>query len=235
MPPLKFAMDTGSPTTTRSLPRLYSFRRCPYAIRARLAIYASGSQVELREILLRDKPKQMLELSPKGTVPILQLGDGRVIDESRDIIDWALSHHDPHDWAMAGQPTLRQHAEQLIDRNDGEFKTLLDRYKYAVRFPEQPPEHYRAGAMEILTELDQQLDSGGYLLDDRETIADIALYPFVRQFALVDKNWFDQQPVPALQAWLEKFLAADNFARVMVKLPPWSPPQPGVLFPWAAD
>ena len=219
------------------LPRLYSFRRCPYAIRSRLAIQAGGVQVELREVLLRNKPPQMLEISSKGTVPVLQLSDGRVIDESRAIIDWALSHNDPHKWALAAQPALRSQAEQLIDRNDGEFKNLLDRYKYAVRVPEHPTEHYRDSAMQILAELDQQLNGSGYLLDGRETIADIALYPFVRQFAFVDKPWFDQQPISALQAWLEKFLAADRFARVMGKLPPWSADQPGEVFPWpdAAD
>lgn len=213
------------------LPRLYSFRRCPYAIRSRLAIQASGVQVELREVLLRIKPPQMLDISSKGTVPVLQLSDGRIIDESRDIIDWALSRNDPHEWALAAQPALRSQAERLIDRNDGDFKNLLDRYKYAVRFPEYPPEYYRDSALQVLAELDRQLN-GGYLLDGRETIADVALYPFVRQFALVDKPWFDQQPMPALQAWLEKFLAADSFARVMVKLPPWSADQPGVVFPW---
>jgi len=214
------------------LPILYSFRRCPYAIRARLAIQASDVNVELREILLRDKPLQMLDISPKGTVPVLLLPNGKVIDESRDIIDWALAQNDPHHWALTDQPDLREQAEQLIDRNDGEFKNLLDRYKYAVRFPEHPAEHYRDSGRQIFAELDQQLSATGFLLDGRETIADIALYPFVRQFAFVDKSWFDQQTLPALQAWLTSFLNAESFANVMVKLSPWSAQQSGVVFPF---
>ncbi|MDF1818018.1 MAG: glutathione S-transferase [Immundisolibacteraceae bacterium] len=214
------------------LPRLYSFRRCPYAIRARLAIQASGTEVELREILLRDKPTQMLEISAKGTVPVLQLSNGEVIDESRQIIDWALTQHDPADWALSNEPALRQQAAQLIDRNDGEFKELLDRYKYAVRFPEHPAEYYRDAAMEILSDVDQRLAAGGYLLAGRETVADIALYPFVRQFAFVDKKWFDHQPLPNLKSWLEKFLTTESFAAVMVKLPPWLAETNGVKFPF---
>ena len=219
------------------LPILYSFRRCPYAIRARLAIQASGIQVELREILLRDKPPEMVQISPKATVPVLQLPSGEVIDESRQIIDWALDQHDPNNWALADQPELYQQAQQLIDCNDGEFKDLLDRYKYAVRFPEQPAEHYRDQAMLILSRLEQQLGAAGFLLDDRQTLADVALYPFVRQFAFVDKVWFDQQPLPALQGWLQRFLTSEWFASVMVKLPPWKEAQgdqegkAGVVFP----
>ncbi len=217
------------------LPILYSFRRCPYAIRARLAIQASGVQVELREILLRDKPAQMLEISPKGTVPVLQLLSGEVRDESREVIDWALAQNDPQDWALAGQSALRQQAEELIDRNDGAFKNLLDHYKYAVRFPEQPAEHYRDAAMQILRDLDHRLTATGYLLDGRETVADIALYPFVRQFAFVDKVWFDQQPMPTLQSWLTRFLNTEGFARVMVKLSPWSVGAGGVQFPFGLN
>ena len=217
------------------LPILYSFRRCPYAIRTRLAILASEVKVELREILLRDKPAQMLEISPKGTVPVLQLANGEVIDESRDIINWALAQNDPYRWAFVDQPELRQQAEQFIDRNDGEFKDLLDRYKYNLRFPEQSAEHYRDCAMQILVELNQRLTESGFLLDGRETLADVALYPFVRQFAFVDKAWFDQQPVSALQTWLAKFVAADSFAQVMVKLRPWAATENGVIFPFLAD
>jgi glutathione S-transferase len=227
--------DVTLVTADAGLPRLYSFRRCPYAIRARLAIQASGTEVELREILLRDKPAQMLEISAKGTVPVLELVDGAVIDESRQIIDWALAQHDPADWALTGLPTLREQADQLIDRNDGEFKELLDRYKYAVRFPEHPAEYYRDAAMQILDDLDQRLADSGFLLAGRETVADIALYPFVRQFAFVDKPWFDCQPVPALQRWLAAFLNAESFSRVMTKLPPWVAGRNGVLFPFQRE
>ncbi len=214
------------------LPVLYSFRRCPYAIRARLAIQSSGVEVALREILLRDKPAQMLEISAKGTVPVLQLSDGRVIDESWDIIQWALAENDPDNLALAGQPELQFQAAALIERNDGEFKTLLDRYKYAVRFPQQPAQVYRDSALPILEDLDRRLKDSGYLLDGRESVADLGLYPFIRQFAFVDKGWFDRQPLPALQNWLERFLSSSGFAGVMVKLPPWSPPETGVKFPF---
>lgn len=200
------------------LPVLYSFRRCPYAIRARMALIYSSINVELREVLLRDKPKSMLAASAKGTVPVLLLPDGRVLDQSRDIMLWALESSDPQQWY---NEALAEPVNCLIDCNDNQFKAHLDHYKYWDRFPEQPQQFYRAQAEKFLLQLEGYLENNSYLLADRITLADIALFPFIRQFAYVDKPWFDQAPYPRLQAWLEKFLQSELFAAAMNKLPPW--------------
>jgi glutathione S-transferase len=198
-------------------PLLYSFRRCPYAIRARLAIYASGVTVELREILLRDKPGHMLELSPKGTVPVLQLANGEVIDESIDVFHWALQINDPNAWLAVDKDKLAQ----LVERNDGEFKHWLDRYKYSVGYPEFSAEYYRRQAEVFIAELEQRLIASQYLLGSRLSGADMAILPFIRQFAFVDKAWFDSAPYPKVQAWLAEFLTSELFLAVMDKYPPW--------------
>lgn len=196
-------------------PILYSFRRCPYAMRARMALDISGTEVETREVLLRDKPPQMLEASPKGTVPVLVLEDGEVIDESLDVMRWALRRNDPEDW-QAGDDTA------LIEANDGPFKHHLDRYKYATRYDDADPEEHRAAGSEHLQMLDKRLSDNAFLCGDRRTMADIALFPFVRQFANTDRNWFDAQPIPHLQKWLMGLLESDLFARIMVKRERWT-------------
>ena len=196
---------------------MYSFRRCPYAIRARLAIYASGVTVELREILLRDKPAHMLALSPKGTVPVLQLVDGAVIDESIAVFYWALQINDPNAWLTADESELAL----LVERNDGEFKYWLDRYKYSVGYPEYSAEYYRRQAEVFIAELEQRLIASQYLLGSRLSAADMAIVPFIRQFAFVDKAWFDDAPYPKVQAWLAEFLTSELFLAVMDKYPPW--------------
>ncbi len=205
------------------LPILYSFRRCPYAIRARSAVVASGIAVELREIVLRDKPAAMLAASPKGTVPVLILPDGRVIDQSLAIMHWALATADPLDW-LAGQDT------DLIATNDGAFKHHLDRYKYADRHGTDPLEH-RAAATAILAGLDTRLAATGHLAGPRVTLTDMAILPFVRQFAQTDRAWFDTLPLPALHDWLGRYLASPLFAAVMPKFAPWQPDAPTVIFP----
>jgi glutathione S-transferase len=164
------------------LPILYTFRRCPYAIRARLSIAVSGVSVEYREIALRNKPQAMLLISPKGTVPVLQLADGRVIDQSLDIMLWALALNDPQQW-LQGEKSLPESAKALIDTNDGPFKFWLDRYKYADRHPEQSAEHYRQQAEEFLQSLERLLEVREYLLGEHLSIADMAIFPFIRQFA----------------------------------------------------
>ena len=200
-------------------PILYSFRRCPYAMRARLAIAYSGVDVELREVALSNKPQSMLDYSPKGTVPVLVLEDKTVIDESRDIIHWALSKNDPESWLpKEGGLTL---AEELMDENDSSFKQALDKYKYHVRHPQQSVEDYRAQGEIFLKRLNDQLTETKYLLGDRVSIADIALFPFVRQFAHVDTEWFYQTSYSKLQVWLEGFLQSPLFAEVMQKYPLW--------------
>jgi glutathione S-transferase len=197
------------------LPVLYSFRRCPYAMRARMGLLASGIAVELREVVLRDKPVQMLAASPKGTVPVLVLPDGGVIDESLDIMRWALAQSDPLGW-------LARDDAALIARNDGPFKQHLDRYKYPDRHGSDPAEH-RAAGLAILSEMDARLAGDGQLCGNVAGIADIATFPFIRQFAATDQGWFDAQPLPHLQRWLAGHIGSGVFARAMLRLPPWKP------------
>jgi len=195
---------------------LYSFRRCPYAMRARMALRYADVPVEIVEVSLKDKPAQMLALSPKGTVPVLD-ADGVVIDESLQIMRWALAQNDPDDWLLAGDSFAALWMEKLIEGNDQIFKTALNRYKYAERYPEQPMEAYRAEGGLFLQKLDELLEGREYLLADHQSLADIALLPFVRQFAHVDREWFEQTPYVRLQAWLQRFLESELFTSIMKK------------------
>lgn len=208
------------------LPILYSFRRCPYAMRARLAVLASGRRVALREVVLRAKPAAMLAASPKGTVPVLVLPDGRVIDQSLTIMRWALAESDPDGWLAGDDPAA-------IAVNDGTFKHHLDRYKYPDRYPDDGQDHRRA-AMALLGPVEARLRAGAYLGGDRFALADAAILPFVRQFAGVDPVWFDTCPLPCVQAWLARFVGSDAFARIMVRIPPWQPDDPPHVFPAAS-
>lgn len=212
------------------LPVLYSFRRCPYAMRARVALAYAGIEVEMREILLKDKPAEMLAISGKGTVPVLQLPDGQVIDESIDVMRWALAQNDPDDW-LGPQPEL---ANELIEENDGSFKSALDKYKYHTRFPEHPPEFYRAQGELFFKRLEGLLGNHGGqgLLCERASLADMALFPFVRQFANSDRQWFDASPYPLLQAWLSRHLEAAHFTRVMKKYPLWTAGDAPLVVSW---
>ena len=198
------------------LPILYSFRRCPYAIRARLALKCAQIPLELREVVLRHKPEAMLAISPKGTVPVLQLPDGQVIDESLDIMNWALRQADPEGWLDLPDAQV---THDLIARNDGPFKHLLDRYKYPERHPERSAAEWRDEAVRIhLADLDTRLQAHPCLFGAHWSLADMALLPFVRQFAQVDRVWFDATPaLPALRAWLQRGLDLPLFAAVMAK------------------
>ncbi len=200
------------------LPVLYSFVRCPYAMRARMALLYASIKVELREVLLKDKPPSMFLASPKGTVPVLLLPDGGVLDQSLDIMHWALSVRDPAGWRTEA---LAEPIAALIQQNDEQFKTHLDHYKYWERFPAESQGFYREQGEQFLARLETQLSSQRYLLAEHVTLADIALFPFIRQFAFVDKRWFDQAPYPKLQSWLQGFLNSPLFLAVMKKLPPW--------------
>ncbi|AZD22052.1 Glutathione S-transferase N terminus [Pseudomonas chlororaphis subsp. aurantiaca] len=197
---------------------LYSFRRCPYAMRARLALRYSGVPLEIVEVSLKAKPAEMLALSPKGTVPVLSV-DGRVIDESLDIMRWALAQHDPQDWLLKDDMPAQQRIEALIAENDQVFKLHLNRYKYAERYPEQPMEYYRSQGEVFLRQLDELLSQRDYLLAEHPSLADMALAPFVRQFAHVDREWFAQTPYRNLQRWLQRFLESELFTQVMAKPP----------------
>jgi len=198
------------------LPILYTFRRCPYAMRARMAIVYADIDVEQREIALKDKPQAMLNASPKGTVPVLILANGKVIDESLNIMCWALKQRDHKGWLAHQQQALA-----LIQSNDHQFKACLDKYKYAGRFPEQSQTFYRQQGEVFLQALEELLAQHTFLLTDQPTLADFAIFPFIRQFAFVDKAWFDQSPYPKLQAWLEYHLQNNLFKKIMVKHPIW--------------
>jgi len=197
-------------------PILYTFRRCPYAIRARLAVKVSGVQVAMHEVSLRNKPQAMLDCSPKGTVPVLQLPDGTVIDQSLDIMQWALAINDPQEW-MHGRKTLSAEAAGLIGQNDGTFKQSLNRYKYPERFPEFPAVYYREQGGVFLSSLNDRLAQHDYLIRDRLSFADVAIFPFVRQFAHVDKEWFYASGNTHLIRWLDTLLESDLFISVMEK------------------
>jgi glutathione S-transferase len=185
-------------------------------MRARMALHASGVAVELREVELRNKPASMLAASPKGSVPVLVLPDGCVIDESWDIMQWALHQHDPEGW-LGEHDAFVSAAEPLISANDTSFKLYLDRYKYADRYPEQTRLDYRTQAEVFLRQLEERLSATRYLLGNTQSIADAGIFPFIRQFAEVDKDWFAQAPYPALRVWLADILSTPRFAAVMRK------------------
>ncbi|EPL14503.1 glutathione S-transferase [Pseudomonas sp. CF161] len=195
---------------------LYSFRRCPYAMRARLALRYCAVAVDIVEVSLKAKPAQMLALSSKGTVPVLEV-QGQVIDESLDIMRWALARHDPQDWLLRQDPAAQEAMAALISDNDQGFKQWLNRYKYPERHPQQPMAHYRAQGELFLQRLEGLLSERDYLLAGHMSLADAALVPFVRQFAHVDRKWFAQAPYPRLQDWLRRILDSELFVTVMAK------------------
>jgi glutathione S-transferase len=195
---------------------LYSFRRCPYAMRARMALRYSEVAVNIVEVSLKAKPAEMLVLSSKGTVPVLSV-DGQVIDESLAIMHWALAQNDPQDWLLKDDPAGQAQIAALIEENDQVFKVHLNRYKYAERYPEQPMAFYRSEGEVFLRRLDALLEGRDYLLAVHPSLADVALMPFVRQFAHVDREWFGQTPYVRLQAWLQRFLESDLFTSIMKK------------------
>ncbi len=201
---------------------LYSFRRCPYAMRARLALKISDISYQHREIILRDKPASMLAFSPKGTVPVFITQSGRVIDESLDLMQWALAQNDPNNWLGKNQAeTLK-----LIAGNDGPFKHHLDRYKYPSRYGDvdrgaTDPEH-RDKACMIIADYESRLRAHDNLIGDAASLADFAIFPFVRQFANTDRDWWDRASFPKTQAWLERHLSSALFQSVMIKHPLWT-------------
>jgi len=198
-----------------SRPVLYSYRRCPYAMRARMALQYAGVEVEIREISLREKPKHLIAISPKATVPVLVLSDGEVIDESLDIMDWALSQHDDEGWCDVDLDVTKR----LISENDGEFKTALDAYKYAERHPEKTQIEHRVDGEVFLKKLEHLLAGQQGLFGRLPTMADIAIFPFVRQFKGVDQQWFEQSPYSKLNIWLTALIESELFKSVMKKHP----------------
>ena len=208
------------------LPILYSFRRCPYAMRARMALAASGAEVMLREVLLKDKPAELLAASPKATVPVLVLSDGRVVEESLDVMQWALEYRDPLNW-LEGEAL----ESDWISACDGDFKHWLDRYKYSERYPEHTAEDYRQKAETFVQKLEDWLSVSDWVGGDAANAVDVALFPFIRQFAGVDPSWWQQAPYPKVRLWLENWLNSALFSAIMAKYPRWESGQPGERFP----
>jgi len=217
------------------LPILYSFRRCPYAMRARMALVIAGQRVELREVVLKEKPAEMLAVSAKGTVPVLVLPSGKVIDESIDVMHWALMQSDPEGWQVPNTVEM----DKLINDNDGPFKHHLDRFKYAIRYegaePPVNPAAERVAAEEYLSALDARLLNSKHLMGDSRSLADIAVFPFVRQFVNAanerTEEGFSGQRFPSLNRWLKGHVASPLFAAIMSKYPQWQSGEPGVNFP----
>lgn len=219
----------GVPSWRPVLPILYSFRRCPYAIRARLALCQAGVPVELREVVLSRKPAAMLATSPAGTVPVLQLASGEVIAQSLDIMRWALAQHDAHGWLARGD-TPEQRA--LTDTCDGAFKHALDRYKYAERHPERSAQAWRDDAVAcLIAPLEARLCATPQLGGDQPGLADAAIFPFVRQFAAVDPAWWVASPWEATRRWHDAWATSALMATCMHKFAPWQPGAPVTVFP----
>jgi glutathione S-transferase len=206
-------------------PILYSFRRCPYAMRARMALWSARIPVELREVVLQNKPGELLAVSAKGTVPVLVLPDGQVIDESFDIMKWALTCNDPDGWLDIDLTA----ANALVDRNDNDFKPNLDRYKYPQRFVQDSAEETRTAGLQYLNMLNDLLCERPFLLSERISLVDVAVAPFVRQFAHHNMAWFDSSVGRRLNDWLAYFEASVLFQSVMQKYPPWSPSESVII------
>lgn len=223
------ALTFYMPTT--QLPILYSFRRCPYAIRARMALGYAARQVILREVVLKDKPQELIDASAKATVPVLVLPDGTVIEQSIEIMQWALAGCDSEDWLLRNGKNQQYEAQTLIERNDQQFKQALDSYKYADRHPQKPVEVYRREGEVFLKELEARLAQRAHLIADRISIADVAIFPFLRQFAHTDRAWFDHADYPHLQRWLQRRLDSPLFKNAMHKYPAWQPGTAQTLFP----
>lgn len=221
------------------LPILYSFRRCPYAMRARIGLLEANIKVELREIVLRDKPAHMLELSPKATVPVLLLPDGTVIDESLDILLWALTQNDPNNLLAADTKITNKLIEQTDGSKSSHFKSHLDRYKYASRHTgENPRVSEQATALNARTDsetyiqtLESLLASNSFLLANKPTLADYAIAPFIRQFANSGREWWNAAPYPHTQKWLEAFIASPTFQTIFQKFPLWQEGDTPIHFP----
>ncbi len=218
---------------TMSAPVLYSFRRCPYAMRARLALQAADVEVELRDITLKGKPAEMLLASPKGTVPVLVLPDGSVVEQSLDIMLWAIQRSDPHNWLPRNAAAMDD-ARACIATNDGPFKEALDRYKYPARFALADGLAYRQQSAAILQQWEERLSKQAYFGGTQWGFSDAAIAPFVRQFAHTDKTWFAEQDWPQLQRWLRAFEASNTLAAVMEKVPVWKAGDPPRLTRFAA-
>ena len=212
-------------TSNSSLPVLYSLRNCPYAMRARVAIYYAKQKVALRDLVLSNKPDEMLAVSPKGTVPVLvtelETGQTIVIDESLEVMLWALNESDPYNLLHNETPHLLSEMLLLISQFDHEFKTCFDKYQCAKRYHEDSLESDRKACEKYIADLEQRLQNNEFLISDKTSLADIALLPFIRKFSKVERQWYLQSPYPKLRAWLNNYLQSRMFSKVMTQYPLW--------------
>lgn len=215
-----------------TLPQLYSLRHCPYAMRARLAIYKSKQPIELRDVVLKNKPAEMLAASPKGTVPTLVLPSSQVIDESLDVMLWALNQSDPDNLLYNNSGSANALADMLalIQQFDEQFKTCLEQYKCAKRYHEGNLVECRQACEIYVQDLEQRLTQHEYLFGQQESLADIALLPFIRQFAKVERSWYVQSPYANIKKWLNRYLQSAMFTKVMAKYPLWSTGSEAIIF-----
>jgi glutathione S-transferase len=214
------------------LPILYSLRNCPYAMRARMAILKSQQTITLRDVVLSNKPDEMIAASPKATVPILVLNDGRVIDESLGVMLWALKKTDPDNLLHRTNNDENRLAGMLalIHTFDDEFKVCLEKYKCAKRYKENNIVECRLACESYIQELEDRLSTHLFLMSNQESLADLALLPFIRQFARVERQWYLQSPYPSVKQWLKNYLQSSMFTKVMAKYPLWLENHEIVLF-----
>lgn len=209
-------------------PILYSFRRCPYAIRARFALAYSGVECELREVDLKNKPQELFDLSPKATVPVLLLPNGEIIKESMDIIHYALAYNDPEKWCYPNT-TL---TNAIICKNDTIFVPTLHKYKYYQRYPEESKATYlQQTELVFISEIEEILQHSSYIAGQQISLVDIAIFPFIRQWALADREWFDHSPYSHIRKWLEGIMSTALYDKVMEKHTPWQPKDDVIIFP----
>jgi len=217
-------------TNTKSLPILYSLRNCPYAMRARIAIFKAKQTILLRDIVLSNKPKEMLASSPKATVPVLVLPNGKVLEESFDVMLWALNETDPNNLLHSKSETALPEMLSLIGVFDSEFKTCLEQYKCAKRYRENNIIECREACEQFIRTIEHRLNSHAFIMSEKESLADIALLPFIRQFARVERQWYLQSPYPKVRQWLNHYLQSPMFTKVMAKYPLWTENHEDVLF-----
>jgi glutathione S-transferase len=217
-------------TNLNALPILYSLRNCPYAMRARIAIFKAKQSILLRDIVLSNKPEEMLTASPKATVPVLVLPNGTVLEESFDVMLWALNETDPDNLLHSENEEALPEMLKLIETFDQEFKTCLEQYKCAKRYRENNISECREVCEQFIRQLEHRLSSHAFIMSDKESLADIALLPFIRQFARVERQWYLQSPYPNVRQWLNHYLQSPMFTKVMAKYPLWTDNHKDVLF-----
>ena len=213
-----------------SLPILYSLRQCPYAMRARLGLLLSKQPVMIRDIVMTNIPKEMFTASSKGEVPVLVLDDGTVIDESIDIMRWALNINDPQDLLYKHQSNLTEEIENLIQHCDNEFVEALKKYKAASRYHDDAEVDHRQNCEVIIRDIENRLSKQKYIFGDKPSLADYAILPFIRQFSRVDRKWFIQSPYPKLRSWLEWHYQNPLFSKAMKKYPQWLDEKQDIIF-----